>query len=306
MANANSNEKRRKKKNLLLSTSNLCHNPPRNLPSTTLPIITLSSLSNFQENFLRMATKKNLSTSFTPLDFRMAKIKSHIRSLSRTNALPLTGEHFPPKKIQRSPNRQGKIRDVHVDSLPRFPTRTMSERIPTFPAPPPPLPPPSSLISLQSYNQYGHFLAYLRRKSLARQRRKREEDDGYTNHIEATIRYSFTKQPSSSSSSFLFQSSSNYSTVSTNTNLSSLTTKRTGRLPTSLRPLPQTIKMTKPVLEDPLLTSSSLLITPRNSVVDDETMSPIIKPSEFYLNDDKLPSQYSGRTRHLRTSIVYI
>ena len=239
------------------------------------------------------------------MDFRMAKIKSHIRSLSRTNALPLTREHFPPKKIQRSPNRQGKIRDLHVDSLPKFPNRTNSARIPIFPAPPPP--PPSSLISLQSNNQYGHFLAYLRRKSLARQRRKREEDEGYTNHIEATIRYNLTKQ--STSSSFLFQSSSNYSTVSTNTNLSSLTTKRTGRLPNSLRTLPQTIKMTKPVLEDSLLTSSSLLITPRNSVVDDETMSPIIKPSAFYLNDDKLPSgqvRYSGRTRHLRTSIVYI
>lgn len=288
MANANL---RRKKKNVFLSTDNLFHHPPRNQvksSSTTLPIITLSSLSNI----LRMATKKSPSTSFSALDFRMEKIKSHIRSLSRTNVQPVIRERSPPKKIHRSP----KARDRHSESLPTFPNRVISARVPIFPAPPPP--PPSSVISLQSHNQYGHFLAYLRRKSLARQRRKRqEEEEGFTNHIEATIRYTLTKQ---SSSSILFPSSS--STVSLNTNLSSLTTKRNGRLSTSLRAAPPK----KPVLEDPLLTTSSLLITPRNSVVDDETMFPTIKPSEFYLNDDKLRGRYSGRYKHLRTSIVYI
>lgn len=255
--------------------------------STRLPIIAHSSWSNCEKSFRRMATKNTITT---PFDFRMATIKSHIRSLSRAKATALKNssrQSLVSNHTQHSPNRQQTIRDLHGKCLPKVPAR-----VPDPPAPP---------LPAQSHNQqYEHFLAYLRRQSFARLRRKRQEKEGYSNHIEATIRYNPTKQLSPSSS-FLFPSYSNYSLISLTTNTSSILSKQSNRLSTSFRTLPQ---MMKTALDDPLLTSSSVLITPRNSVVDEEINLP-----NFYINDDKLQSGHehqSSKTKHLRRPIVYI
>ena len=303
---ANFHRNRGKKRIALLPRDNLFHNHSRNLSNlpTTQTTMRLPMITHFDKKFVRMATKKKFSTtSLTPFDFRMVTIKSHIRSLSRANASTLkkSPRQLATNNTQHSPNRKQTIQDLHADSLPKFSNRTRSAMIPDLSIPP--LPPSLSPIILpsQSHNQqYGHFLAYLRRQSFARQHRKRQEKEGYSNHIEATIRYNLTKPVPSPSSSFLSHSTSNYSFTSM------LMPKQSSRISTSLRTLSQT---TKTALDDPLLTSSSVLITPRNSVVDDEITSPSIKPSDFYLNDDKLRSDHvhhSTRNKHFRTPIVYI
>lgn len=313
-----------RKRKALVGESNLFHNHhPGNLAkasNTTLPIITLSSLSYFKEKFIQMATKNKSmqSTSSTARDFRMAKIRSHIRSLNRANVPSLARSplRYPTRNSHRSTNRQENTRCFYADKTPRLSRRTISARgrnhsIPALP-PPPPLSPPPALLS-QSHNQYGHFLAYLRRQSLARQRRKQQEEEGYTDHIETTVRLNLNKQTSSQ----LFQSTSHYSLASLNTDVSSMpiismTARRAGRPSFSHRPEPRTMKIyqqtpppiSKTALDDPLLTSSSILITPRNSVADDETMPPIIIPYECHLNDDMLHYCSVNDRRHILATDV--
>ncbi|CAF1444038.1 unnamed protein product, partial [Rotaria magnacalcarata] len=175
---------------------------------------------------------------------------------------------------------------------------------------PPPPPPPSSSSQQQQalprpQYQYGHFLAHLRRQSLARLRRKQEQEQGLSDTIETKITLNLNRHPSTQS----FQSLSNQSLTSLATDSSlmptiSITASRAGRPFSSYRQLQRSIKTfrmnsvrpnssidSKQISDNQLSSfqSSSLLMTPRNSVVDDSTTSTILKPSyDLHLDDDML------------------
>jgi len=252
-----------------------------------------------------MSTKNKsiIPSTNTPTDFRMAHIKSaHTRNFNRSNISPIPKSSLShPTTITRptishhSNNQQQNTRYLYVVNTPIPSYRTISTRIPNHhsntvspqqqqqqqqqPVPPRP------------FTQYGHFLAYLRRQSLARTRRKQQQEEGNLDYVETTIRLNLNKQSSTQSI-----------TDRSSTPMISMTAKRTERLPSSYRSVQRSItsyrintfRQTPPILskdsiDDQLitLTSSSLLITPRNSIDDDTTVSPIINPYELHLNNDK-------------------
>jgi hypothetical protein len=308
------------KKGKQLPSNNLFHNHQRNLPMTsnaTLPIITLSSFSNFTQKFIQMPTnnKSTIPANNIPTDVRLSHIKSSTRSFHRPNISSMPKSSFNhPTISNRSNNQQQNSRHLYVVNAPT-PTltrRIISARIRNNNNSTPVLLPPEQQQQQPNlsrpYNQYGHFLAYLRRQSLARMRRKQEEEEGNTDHVETTITLNLNKQPSAQS----FQSTSNYSVTSVATDTSlvpmiSMTAKRSGKLSSSYRPVQRSISsyrfntfrqtpspIPKSSMDDQLfsLTSSSLLVTPRNSVEDDISMPPIKNLHKLNLNDDMLKYFY--------------
>jgi hypothetical protein len=297
--------------------NNLFHNHQGNLlksPDGTLPIIalTLSSRSNFKQKIIRMASnnKSPRLTNHSPTDFRMTQIKSHVRNLNRSNASSIPKSFNHPANItritqQQQPQQQQNPRCLYVLKTATSFQRTVSARIPNQPV---------SVLQQQQasaprpYNQYEHFLAYLRRQSLARQRRKQQEEEGHNDHVETTITLNLNKQ----SSTHTFQSTSHNSIASLITDLTpvpsiSITAKPANRLPSSHRPLHRSISTypqiptpicktptptSKTPIDDQMYTSSSVLVTPRNSVADDPAMPPMAKSHEFHLNEDMLSYSY--------------
>lgn len=253
-----------------------------------------------------MATnnKSTIPPNNIPLDVRMARIRSFHRPYA--TSMPKSSLSYPmvPQLPDKQP--QKKSRYLYVVKTPTH--RIISSRTPTpqpsqTQQPNPPRP----------YTQYGHFLAYLRRQSLARMRRKQEEEEGNTDHIETTITLNLNKQSSIQS----FQSTSSYSLASltsdtTSMPMISMTAKRAGRPSSSLQRSMTNYRLNaypkspspvmKASIDDQLvpLTSSSLLTTPRNSVVDDMTIPPIKIPYDLNFNDDLMNYnngiKYRGRT----------
>jgi hypothetical protein len=304
-------------------SNNLFNEDQRNHSVTsnaTLPIITVSSFTNLKQKFIRMASNSNKSTilSNPSTDFRTTSVKSRASRSNRVNSstvsksslnFPATGSR--PTTSQRPNTHQQNNRLLYVVNTPTLSHRTASAHTPN----PKLKSSPSQQQQQQSnlsrpHSQYGHFLAYLRRQSLARLRRKQQQEAGNTDNIETTVTLNLNKHPSAQT----FHSPSNYSLGALATDVSpmptiSISAKRAGRpvscyyqLERSLTtyrlsaypqtPLPRT---PKPSTDDQLLSlaSSSLLITPRNSVVDDAIMSPIIKPAyESHSNDDMLNYNY--------------
>ena len=222
-----------------------------------------------------MPTNKN---STLPINLRLAQIRSHIQQLNRSNALLTT------KPSLSYPVAPFRLQKQQQNNAMKPPNRTISARVPKTSAPQQPVP-------TRPDNQYGHFLAYLRRQSLARMRRKQEEEEGNTDHIETTVTLDLTKQS--------FQSASHCSLTSFTADTSSLplitiTAKRGGRVSSSSQ-RPRTSYRLNAFQQSPPIKSTknlffppSVLMTPRNSVVDDETMSPVIRPYELHLKDDLL------------------
>jgi hypothetical protein len=166
--------------------------------------------------------------------------------------------------------------------------------------------------------QYGHFLAYLRRQSLARIRRKQQQqEEGFTDGIDTTVTFSSTRPTPP-----LFHSVSNVSFGASLHETSSLPTislqsKRKPRTLSSYRLIPRStpssvltnyrlnlnqtpplkppppsprILPKKPPEDQPLpLNHKSALITPTNSVVEEAIISPTKKaPYELQLSGDML------------------
>ena len=166
--------------------------------------------------------------------------------------------------------------------------------------------------------QYGHFLAYLRRQSLARRRRKQQQQgEGYNDGVDTTVTFSSTRPTPP-----VFTSPSNVSFGVSAPETSSLPTisllsKRKPRPLSSYRliprstpasvlanyrlnlnqtpplkpppPSPRTISK-KPSEDQPsIITHTSVLITPTNSVVEETIISPTKKaPYELELSGDML------------------
>ncbi|CAF0735437.1 unnamed protein product [Adineta steineri] len=168
----------------------------------------------------------------------------------------------------------------------------------------------------RTHPQYGHFLAYLRRQSLARLRRKQEEKEENTDHVDTTISFNSNKTTAQS-----FNSTSNMSlgtTTSETTSMPtiSLTSKQKGRpvssynqlqrsssvMPTNYRlsldqspPIRQNSSTTKKISDNHVILSPSKsnLITPTNSLVDETMVSSTEKiPYELKLNGDMLSYCY--------------
>jgi len=305
------------KKRNQLPPKNLFNNHERNLlisSNATLPIIPSSSFSNFKQKSIQMATnnKSTIPSNNIPTDFRMIHTKPHTRNLNRSNVALMPKSSSYPIISSRSNNQRQNPRYLYLINTATTYHGTVSTRIPNNNNSISVSPPQSPILS-RPYSQYGHFLAYLRRQSLARTRRKQEEEEGNIDHIQTTITLNLNRQPSIQT----FQSTSRNSLtlLTQDPPMISMTAKRSERISSSYLPIQRSIKpyrlnlfgrspspITKNSIDEQLLTitSSSLLMTPRNSVEDDETMSPIKNPYELYLNDDMLND---NRIKHHRQII---
>jgi hypothetical protein len=305
------------KKRNQLPAKNLFNNHQRNpaiSSNVTLPIIPQSSLLNFKRKIIQMATnnKSTVPSNNIPTDFRMTQTKPFTRNLNRSNTLSMPKSTLNNPTISpHSNNHRQNTRYLYLINRATTYHQTVSTRIPNNNSTP--VLPSQSSIFPRPYSQYGHFLAYLRRQSLARTRRKQEEDEGNIDHIQTTITLNLNKPLSRQS---LQSTSRNSLTLLTiDPPMISMTAKRSGRFTSSYLPIRRSITpyrlnpfrqtpspITKNSIDEQLitLTSSSLLITPRNSVENDSTMSPIKNPFELYLNDDMLNN---NRIKHQRQII---
>ncbi|CAF1111058.1 unnamed protein product [Adineta ricciae] len=298
------------------SSNNLFNNLQRNhTASSILPIITFGSFSKFEDKLVRMATnnKSNISPNVlvesltTQMQSRgqVSHRSTGPSTMSRSSLnYPLTVTRSVT--AHRSTNPQLHDRSLYVFKPPMSSQRTLSTRTPNH------SPLRSSRHQLQqqpisprSSSQYDHFLAYLRRQSLARMRRKQEEEDGGSEGTAGTM---VTLNMNRTLTSQQFQAPSHGSLSSSTADtlsapMMSISAKRTGRPVSTYRPFarPTTTrlaqKLSPSIATDAnhLLTTtltSSLVITPANSIVDDASMSPVKIPYELHINDDKLSYSY--------------
>ena len=200
---------------------------------TVLPIISLSSLTDLKENLVRMAANnKSMKSTTTPsptlTEFRLktplmdiTQTKSRVASSYRLAApnIPKSSLSYPTilpragtahRSIHRSQQQQQQqqqsppppplgARFLCVANPPVPSQRSISARIiPQSNVAPLPLHQQPHLLASpllpRPHPQYGHFLAYLRRQSLARIRRKQQEqDEGYLDGVETTITFNSSR-----------------------------------------------------------------------------------------------------------------
>ena len=339
----------RRRKSLSLATpSNLFNHSQRSHQmqySTVLPISSLSTVTDCKENLVRMASNKKSVKQITtpspiPTEFRlkfpsndMSQIRTRPISSNRAVAsnIPKSSLSYPtilPRPITsyRSNNHQQQnARFLYLVKTPFALRRTTSSTRINLKQNLHPLPlhqQPHFLTSPllpRPHPQYGHFLAYLRRQSLARLRRKQEEqhEDVYSDGIETIITFN-SNRPTPP----LFRSSSNLSFGASSPETSSsmpaisFQSKRKTRPMSSYRLLQRTssslptnyrlnLNQTPPLRQPPpsprifsenrsddhslLLTPTSIVITPANSVVEETTNLPTNKaPYELQLSGDML------------------
>ena len=278
----------------------------------TIPIITLPSFSDYKEKFLRITTNNKSSTFLnTSMDSSMTRIKSSTPTTpNRLNVInipkspllhpAIVTNHTPIYNVHYQQNQNSSF--SRVVSTPITPNRTTSGNVFRNRS--------YHLASAQWQNpivsrpqsRYEHFLANLRQQSSARMRRKREQDEGNNETTEAKVTLKLDRNLSMQT----FQLGSNYSLSSLTADSSSTPTisikaKRGGKSLLSHYQFQDHIKNYRlnqfraTSLKNftnhqiPSLSSSSLLITPRNSVADDNQTSSNIKPLyELYLNNDML------------------
>ncbi|CAF3331557.1 unnamed protein product [Rotaria socialis] len=299
-------------------SSNLFSNYRGSRPMSTngtLPIITVPSFCNFKEKFLQMTTNKKSTIVFnnpvesptTQIKTRTANIinrpigltkqKSSLSSYSAPNTRPITSHH---SFTQSQANSQF----LYIVNTPKSSYQPINHL--QF----------ESRINItiflrrrryrhRHHHHHHHHHSNRFFRSLARLRRKQQQEQGLSDTIETKITLNLNRHPSTHS----FQSSSNQSLTSLATDSSlmptiSMTASRAGRPLSSYRQLQRSIKTfrmnsvrrnssidSKQIFDSQLSSfqSSSLLITPRNSVVDDSNASTILKPSyDLHLSDDML------------------
>ena len=315
--------------------------------SAVLPIISLSTFADFKEKLIPMATNnrtfKQVTSSSSPLlQYRLkmpiaeapaSKTRSTIHNRpAASNTSKSSSSHSTRPNTPHRPNihayyqQQQQLQGaslLYIANTPISPRRTHSARIPLNPTLNPlPLHQQPHLISApllpRPHPQYNHFLAYLRRQSLARLRRRQEHDEGNNENVETTVIFNPIKPVSQP-----FQSTSNLSLGTSVPETSSmpsmsLSAKRKGRPLSSYRQLPRssstltgpyrltsnqspTLRQSTPTTAVPHvatkkptedhsapLASSSFLITPANSIVDETITSLKKAPYELQLAGDML------------------
>ncbi|CAF0918632.1 unnamed protein product [Rotaria sp. Silwood1] len=288
----------------------------------------------------KKSTKQTTTSSTIPTEFRlklplsdMSQTKPRVMSSHRTmiSNIPKSSLSYPttiphptaPYRLNyyHHQQQQGE-RLLYVVKAPVTPRRSASARISsngfnTLPLHQQPHLLASPLLP-RPHPHYGHFLAYLRRQSLARIRRKQEQEAGNIDNVESTIKFHSSKPIVQT-----FQSTSHASlNIATQEILSmptmSLTSKRRTRplssyqhvrrpsspIQTNYRltlnqspslrqppppssPIQQTT--TKTTSNEQLHISTSAVITPTNSVVDDiAKLSTVKAPYELQLSGDML------------------
>lgn len=294
---------------------NLFNNYQRSQPmasNTALPIITVPSFCNVKEKLLQMATNKKPTPVFhnstelstTPLNPRTSNTirpntvtkPKYSQSFSMSNIRPTTS-------IRSNNQPQINSQLLYIVNTPKSSYQAALNRPPN-PTATSPQPPVQQQSLPRPQYQYGHFLAHLRRQSLARVRRKQQQAEGINENVETKITLNLNRNLSSQS--FISPSNQSLASLSTETAVVptiSVTATRAGRPISSYRHIQRSVRSfrlntvqqsptpePKDTTDNPLLAfqSSSLLITPRNSIVDDNASS-IVKPSyDLHLNDDML------------------
>jgi hypothetical protein len=267
---------RRRKRATTATTGNLFNQTPRSHQmqcSAVLPIISLSTISDFKEKLIRMAstnksTKQTIIRSPTPTEFRlqipspdMSQTKPRSTSPNRPAAsnIPKSSLSYPtiiprpttPYRSYSHQQQQPGARLLYVVNTPAFPHRATSARIPSSHNSSPLHQQPHILASPllpRPHPQYGHFLAYLRRQSLARVRRKQQQQQQQqevnVDSIETTISFNPPRL-----SPPLFHSTSNFSFATLPTETSSMPainvqSKRKTRTLSSYRLFPRSLSST--------------------------------------------------------------
>ncbi|CAF2399488.1 unnamed protein product [Rotaria sp. Silwood2] len=288
----------------------------------------------------KKSTKQTTTSSTIPTEFRlklplsdMSQTRPRLLSAYRPaiSNIPKSSLSYPttiphPATPYRSnyyhqQQQQGE-RLLYVVKASATPRRAASARIPNSSFNALPLHQQPHLLTSpllpRPHPQYGHFLAYLRRQSLARIRRKQEQEAGNTDNIESTIKFNPNKPISQT-----FQSTSHASLSISTPEISSmptmsLTSKRRTRplssyqqtrrpsssiqtnyrltlnqSPSLRQPPPPSSPVqqtpTKSTSNEQLQLPTSAVLTPTNSIVDETTKLPTIKaPYELQLSGDML------------------
>ncbi|UJR09619.1 hypothetical protein I4U23_013853 [Adineta vaga] len=311
----------RKTKQQSSSSNNLFNNRERShRVSLSLPITTFGSFSNFEEKLIRMANnnKSTISTNVL-VESLTTQIQSRGQLSNRSidsSTASRSSLNYPLTLLRsntsyHSINPQLTDRSLHTFKSPILSHRTFSVRTPNYTAQrssrQQKQSQPQTILS-RSTSQYDHFLAYLRRQSLARIRRKQEEDEtGVEGNTETTVMLNLNKR----SPSHQFHSTSNGSLTSLVADTQpapviSIASKRNGRPMSTYPPLQRSttthhsnqVQQTSRIISsdaDHLLSRtlrSSLVITPANSIVDDLSITPVKTPYELHFNNDKLSYSY--------------
>lgn len=321
--------------------------------TTVLPIISLSSMSDFKEKLVRMASNnKSMKQPTTPspvlTEFRlktpstdMPQFRSRVASSNRLPASNIPKSSLSYPTIVPRPNTGHRV-NQHLQQQQPSPTgarffcvvnpSASSQRIPsarlihpnnltTLPLHQQPQLLASPLLP-RPHPQYGHFLAYLRRQSLARMRRKQQQqEEGCSDTVETIITFSSSRPSPSLSHSISNLSMRSPSPDTSSMPTISMQTKRKNRpipsqrvlqraassLPINYRlklnqtppppplrhppptPSPRLFSI-KPSDELPILAPQrNVLITPANSIVDEAIVFPSQKPTyELQLTGDML------------------
>ncbi|CAF1389868.1 unnamed protein product [Adineta steineri] len=291
-----------------LPSNNLFNNIQRShtIPSgTALPVITLSSFFNFEKKLIQMATDKSNMVTNTPIELSTAQTKARTPVSNRLNSSSTSKSSFNyPTTVARPATAHS--RNLYVTNSPMSSHRPVSARAPTNSLNPSPRQQQQQEQSSFSRptSEYGHYLTYVRRQSLARMRRKQEEEEKHLKSTESKMTLNLNRNLSPQQ----LQSTSNDSDDSLKTDTLSvptisIATKRTGRSSSTYRQLQRSTtnyhtnqhpkffpKTPRNSSDGQLLTlaSSSLLITPTNSMIDDINTLSVKTHYDVHLNDDKL------------------
>ena len=281
---------RTKERNSSNPSTNLFHqHHPRNplsssSPSSILPIISLPKFTDLHEKFSPMFT----STKTIPPSSVEYRLKMPFNDRSRSIHTPRSPLYARPPTS--SSYRLNSSQQRNNDLSPR---RTPSARTPPIHSNAP-LHQQTHLLTNPSFPrihpQYNHFLAYLRRQSLARLRRRQEQDDGT---VETTVTFHTPKPPTPSPRTF-HSPSHLYTSETTSMPMIASSLRRNIRPVSSNRILPRTPSILKKIPEDEnKVTSASFLITPANSIVEEITITPMkTAPYELQLTGDMLNYSY--------------
>ena len=285
--------------------------------STLLPIISLSSFANCKEKLIQLTTSGARSTvPITPPPLACPTIETKpIRARSaRPLIAPRSPLHHPTIASQPTARPdQSQFFCLMNTPMPSHRAANLPSQKKTINST------QQQLLVPRSHPQFGRFLTYLRLQSFSRVKRKNQQrEEKPADPLEAVLMVNYSRHTSQ-----IFQSISNFSLDSLPVNGSptpmskprgqSLSPSRQLQRSTSnLISNPRRASINKPSFfltppltptEDPtcILTASSLLNTPRNSLADESLDA--VSPNELPLTDNSCP-QGSRRQQQVSSTNI--
>lgn len=284
--------------------------------SALLPIISLSSFADCKEKLTQLTTSGARSTvPLTPPPLACPTVET--KPTGTRSARPLIAPRSPlhhPTIASQSTARPDQSQFFCLMNTPMPSHRAANVSSPKKPI----NSTQQQLLVPRSHPQFGRFLTYLRLQSFSRVKRKNQQrEEKPADPLEAVLMINYSRHNSQ-----IFQSISHFSLDSLPTNGSPTPTpKPRGQSLAPLRQLqrstsnlinnPRRASINKPSFfltppltptEDPtcILTASSLLNTPRNSLADE---SPGANPNELQPTDDSSP-QGSRRQQQVSSTNI--